>query len=52
MRVTSGFIGPQHNDVAIFKVELWIHLWNCYADFEVAYTFELVTQANHQKIVV
>ena len=33
-----------HNDATIPKVELWFQLWHCYADFEVVYTFELMTQ--------
>ena len=33
-----------HNDATILKVELWFQLWHCYADFEVVYTFELMTQ--------
>ena len=33
-----------HNDAKIPKVELWFQLWHFYADFEVVYTFELMTQ--------
>ena len=33
-----------HNDATILKVELWFQLWHCYADFEVVYIFELMTQ--------
>ena len=33
-----------HNDATVPKVELWFQLWHCYADFEVVYTFELMTQ--------
>ena len=32
-----------HNDATIPKVELWFQLQHCYADFEVVYTFELMT---------
>ena len=28
----------------LIKVELWFQSWHCYADFEVVYTFELMTQ--------
>ena len=45
----TPYIGEQlkwrcHNDATIPKVELWFQLWHCYADFEVVYTFELMTQ--------
>ena len=33
-----------HNDATILKVELWFQLCYSYADFEVVYTFELMTQ--------
>ena len=33
-----------HNDATIPKVELWFQLLHCYADFEVVYSFELMTQ--------
>ena len=33
-----------HNNATIPKVELWFQLRNCYADFEVACIFELMTQ--------
>ena len=39
-----------HNDAIIPKVELWFQLWHCYADFEVVYTFELMTQPSEKKI--
>ena len=33
-----------HNDATILKVELWFQSWHCYANFEVVYAFELMTQ--------
>ena len=33
-----------HNDATLPKVELWFQLGHCYANFEVVYTFELMTQ--------
>ena len=33
-----------HNDATIPKVELWFQLRHCCEDFEVVYTFELMTQ--------
>ena len=40
----TTYKGNNRNGATIPKVELWFQLWYCYADFEVVYTFELMTQ--------